>query len=295
MNEAGQAFNEGLQKAKAKDYTAAIESYKSCVEICAGLGVEGEDLKGKAEAQIPIAFYKMGIEQYKAKKLDNAVTSFESAIKNAEAINDESNANKSKKYLCRVYNLKGSGLYKAKKYDEAIAMFDKAKEYDEAYEKTYYSKSLVYRKQNNAELYKAEVDNLIAIGKEGSKTVAKAKSTAVKFFANSQAGKAIQAGDFKKSIEMMETGAAYGQMNAQAYFFAAVSYNNLSQFAKAVEAGNKGIALEKKSKSNIYFELGKAYEGTGNKAKACSSYKSVIDGPNAEAAKYKVEQELKCN
>ena len=295
IDEAGTAFNEGIQKAKAKDYTAAIESYKNCVEICNGLGAEGDDLKANAEKQIPLAYYNLGKAQYKAKKLDDAVAAFESAMSNAEAINDEKSLNNSKKYLARTYNLKGSGFYKAKKYDDAIAMFDKALTYDEAYLRANNGKALAYRKQNNVEAYKAEVDYMIANGKEGDKVVAKAKSVAAKFFANTQAGKAIQAGDFKKAVDMMETGAGYGAINAQAYFFAAVAYNNLSQFQKAVDAGNNAVAKEKESKSNIYFELGKAYEGLGNSAKACSSYKNVTDGPNVEAAKYKMTQELKCN
>ena len=295
MNEAGQAFNDGLQKAKAKDYSAAIDAYRSCVDICNSVGVDGEDLKSKAAAQIPVAYYNQGKAQYKAKKFDDAIRSFESTNSTALEVNDEKNAERSSKYLARVYNSKGTGLYSAKKYDDAIAMFEKSISYDETYERAYYGKSLVYRKQSNADAYKAEVDYLVENGKEGSKTVAKAKSTAVKFFANSQAGKAIQAGNFKKAIEMVKYGQSYGAINAQAHFFAALSYNNLSQWQNAIDAATKAMATEKKSKSNIYFELGKAYEGLGNKAKACSSYKNVSDGPNVASAKYKIETELKCN
>jgi len=295
MNEAGQAFNDGLQKAKAKDYSAAIESYRQCVETCKSVGTEGDDLKGKAEAQIPIAYYNQGKAQYKAKQLDDAISSFESAINTAKTINDDSRILNSEKSLAKVYYLKGSGNYKLKKYDDAIAMFEKALEYDETYLRANYGKSLDYRKQNNADAYKAEVDYLVENGKEGNKTVAKAKSTAIKFFANTQAGKAIQAGNFKKAIDMMEIGLSYGECNAQAYFFGAVAYNNLSQWQNAIEFCTKAIAKEKKSKSNIYFELGRAYEGAGNKSKACSSYKNVNDGPNVASAKYKIETELKCN
>lgn len=295
MNEAGQAFNDGLQKAKAKDYSAAIESYRQCVVFCNSVGAEGNDLKGKAETQIPVAYYNQGKAQYKAKKFDDAIKSFDSAVNSANAINDKSNAGKSKKYLARVYNSKGTGFYSAKKYDDALVMFYKSLTYDEAYLRANYGKSLVYRKQNNVEAYKAELDYMVANGKEGDKTVAKAKSTAVKFFANTQAGKAIQAGNFKKAVDMLEIGVSFGNVNAQAYFFAAVAHNNLSQWQKAIDAGNNAVAKEKKSKSNIYFELGKAYEGIGNKANACSSYKKVTDGPNLASAKYKIETELKCN
>ena len=69
----------------------------------------------------------------------------------------------------------------------------------------------------------------------------------------------------------------------------------LPNWQKAIEFGNKAVNLEQKSKSKIYFELGKAYEGIGNKSEACNAYKKVTDGPNVAAAQYKVNTEFKCN
>ncbi len=291
INEAGEAFNNGGAHYKAKNFTSAIDEYKKCIEICNSLGGEADDLLSKAESSLILSYINSGKAQYKAKKFDNAISSFNSAYENAT---DDQKKSAAKQYLSRVYYSKGTAFYSGKKYAEAIAAYDKSLEYNGKYFKANYGKALVYRKQGNVEAFKASADKVIEMGPETDKTVAKTKSTASKFFI-AEGGKAIQASKFQKAIEMLNIGFSYKNGNAQAYYFATIAYNGLAQWQKAIEAANSSISLEKKSTSNIYFELAKAYEGAGNKTQACSSYKKVIDGPNLEAAKHKVTVELKCN
>jgi len=157
-------------------------------------------------------------------------------------------------YLARVYNSKATGFYSAKKYTEALATFDKSLEYDATYVKAVYGKALVYRKQKNVEAFKATADQAIGMAPATNKTVAKMMSTASKFFI-AEGGKALQASKFQKSVDMLNTGFAYKAGNAQAYYFAAIAYNGLKQWNNAIEAGNQSVTLEKKSKSNAYFEI----------------------------------------
>jgi len=291
INEAGEAFNNGGTHFKAKNYTSAIEEYTKCIEICNGLGEEGVDLLLKAESSLVLSYVNMGKGQYRAKKFDDAISSFQAAFDKSA---DDKKKKAAQQYLSRVYNSKATAFYSAKKYSDALVAYDKSLEYDGKYVKAVYGKALVYRKQKNVESFKAAVDQIIGMAPATNKTVAKTLSTASKFFI-AEGGKALQASNFKKAVDMLNTGFAYKAGNAQSYYFAAIAYNGLSQWQKAIEAGNKSISLEKKSKSNAYFEIAKAYEGAGNKAKACSSYKNVTDGPNLASAKYKIETELKCN
>ncbi len=290
INEAGEAFNSGGAHFKAKNYPSAIEEYAKCIEICKSLGGEGDELLSKAESSLVLSYVNKGKDQYRAKKFDAAVTSFQAAF-------DKSTEDKYKKaaqqYLARVYNSKATAFYSAKKYTDALATYNKSLEYDAKYVKAAYGKALVYRKQKNVDAFKLAVDQVIGMAPATNKTVAKTVSTASKFFI-AEGGKALQASKFQKAVDMLNTGFTYKAGNAQAYYFEAIAYNGLKQWNKAVEAGNKSVALEKKSKSNAYFEVAKAYEGSGDKAKACVTYKKVTDGPNLASAKYKIETELKC-
>ena len=96
-------------------------------------------------------------------------------------------------------------------------------------------------------------------------------------------------------MENIDIALNYESGDAQIFYFATIANNGLSNWQKAIEFGNKALSFEQKSKSNLYFELGKAYEGIDNKSEACKAYKGVIDGPNQAAAQYKITQELKCN
>lgn len=291
ITEAGDAFNNGIAHYKAKNFTSAIEEYKKCIEVCNGLDSDQAiDLSSKAESSLVSAYMNYGKTQYRAKKFDNAITQFQAAY---DYPNGDQKS-RAKQYLSRVYNSKGTAFYSAKKYAEAITAYDKSLELDAKYIKAVYGKALVYRKQKNVSAFKAEVDKIITMAPETNKTVIKTKSTASKFFI-AQGGKALQASKFQKAVDMINTGFSYKNGNAQAYYFAAIAYNGMAKWQNAIDAGKKGLAVEKKSKSNLYFELAKAYEGAGNKTQACSSYKSVVDGPNVDAAKHKVTVELKCN
>lgn len=292
INEAGDAFNNGTAHLKAKNFTSAIEEYKKCIEICNGLDSDAAiDLLSKAETSLVLAYINQGKALYRAKKFDNAINSFQAAHDNATAA-DKKKA--SLQYLSRVYNSKGTTFYSGKKYTEAIAAFDKSLEYDAKYVKAVYGKALVYRKQGNVDAFKAEADKVIGMAPANNKTVVKTKSTASKFFI-AEGGKALQASNFRKAVDMINTGFSYKSGNGQAYYFATIAYNGLKQWQKAIDAGKKGLTVEKNSKSNLHFEIAKAYEGAGNKDQACSFYKKVVDGPNVEAAKHKVTVELKCN
>ena len=294
MNEAGEALNNGIGALKAKNYPAAIKAFDNCITICDQLGDEGADLKMTAETQLPSAYYNLGLNQYRGKKFDEAIATFQKTSDLAAGLNDAKTASKAKNYMARVYNTKGSSQYKAKDYENALASFDNALKADGKYFKAYYSKGLVYNKQKNVEAFKAAMDKVIELGPASDKTVAAAKTTVFRSF-RSAAGKDLQAGNYSKSVENVETALTYSDGDAQIFYFATIAYNGLKKWQNAIESGNKAIELEKKSKSNIYFELGKAFEGTSNKAEACKAYKKVSDGPNLAAAKHKVTEELKCN
>ena len=75
----------------------------------------------------------------------------------------------------------------------------------------------------------------------------------------------------------------------------ALAYNKQKKYADAISAANTGINLEAGDKSNLQFELGKAYEGKGDAANACTAYKAVVSGPNIKAAAFQVKEVLKCN
>ena len=293
INQAGEAFNNGIQNTKDKNYELAIKSYNKCIDICKAIGAEGDELKANAEKQLTNAYYYSGKNFYISKKYDEAIRDFKKTVEIAENTNNPEMVDKANDYLAKVYRLKGNDFYKKKDYERAITNFDKALYYNPKYFKAYYGKALVFKKLEDTENFRIAMDKVIELAPADDQTSAKAKSISRKLYIT-LAGKDLQHGDNSAALNLLNISLEYGTTDPQAYYFFAIIYNNTSKWDKAIESAQKALEYEKESKVNIYFELGKAYEGAGNKEAACNAYKNVTTGPNVEAAKHKITQELKC-
>lgn len=294
INEAGEKFNAGIEKSSAGDVAGAIQAYQETIGVCDQLGEEGADLKQKSEKQLGVLYLKSGLTNYKAKKFSEAEKELKTASDYAEKAGDAKTKATANGYIARVNYSKGLGLLKKKEVDKAKAALDEVLKYDPKYYKAYYGLALVYKAKKDPDNLLMAVQKVTEMGGDDSKTINKTKSIAGKYFL-SAGSKALKAKDYNKAITDLNESVNYITPKASTYYYLAIANNSTSKWDAAVEAAKKGLEIETEDKSNLNFELGKAYEGKGDKANACSAYKNVISGPNAEAAKYKVETELKCN
>ena len=293
LNDAGAAFNEGIALAKEDNSKGAIQAYLNCIEICDQLGEEGDELKGKAYGQVISIYTNLGLEAYKAKEPNAAIVYLEDALKYSEAANDQGGAKKARKYIAYAYTYQGNVKLKEEKYDEAIGDFNAGLEYYANNIKTYYGLGLAYLKTDDGPRMKEAMDKVVAMGPEDDKTVDKAKSAAGKYFL-ARGAKALEKLQYEESIEMLSNSLAYMPDNADTYYYLALAYNNTKAFDKAVTIGQQGLGIAGENAFNLHFEIGRAYEGLGEKKMACDHYKSVTGGPNVEAARYQAETVLNC-
>ena len=136
----------------------------------------------------------------------------------------------------------------------------------------------------------------VTLGNLGTKARAYKVSTGpVVFFGECEACQ--KAKDNRGTLENAQHSAqAMSTPNAQKLI--GVSALNLKQFDTAIEAFEAYLAIapSAKDKSQIVYQLATAYEGRKDRAKACAYYKQIVSDPQFGAvAKYKVEEELKCN
>lgn len=294
LNDAGVSFNEGIQLTNSGDFDGAIESFKNCVDVCDQLGAEGDELKAKAVKQLGKQYFNAGIQNYKDKEYNGAINNFKNASAYAEQAGDTETKNKADNYLAVFYSSFGMSSWKKEDFDKAMDYLNKAVAADPTYSKSYLVMALVYKSKDNPAEMKKYVDKCIEIGGAGDKYAKQAKSVAIKYYL-AQGVQKLQASDYSTAIELLNNSMEYGDPDANTYYYLTLAYNGTSNWDKAIETGEKAVAMEQGDKANMYFELAKAYENKGNAAKACETYKMVTSGPNAEAAKYKIEQELTCS
>jgi tetratricopeptide (TPR) repeat protein len=294
LDEAGAAFNQGIQFTKDLNYAEALRSYESTIQICEKLGDEGMELQLKAEQQMPNTYFNIAKGYYEAKKYNEAILNFESASTWADKMGESKTADASRTYLAGIYTAQGNADLKAEAYDKAFEKYNKALTYKPEYYKAYYGMGLTYKKQDNLPLMKESLDKVISMAGDDAKTIGQAKDAAASAYLNTGA-KALQGNGFSKAIENLNASLEYDTTNYKAYYYLALAYNGTSKWDDAIGAANKALELTTEDKSDIYFELGKSFEKKGDNAAACDAYKKVTGGNNVEPAKYQVTQVLKCN
>ncbi len=297
-DDAGEAYNEGIQYVKSDDFNNAITAFEKAIKICNEVGAEADELKAMAAQQLPAMYYKSATALYKEKKIDEAIQRYEkTAIVSVKYVNAEMEK-KSNKMIPQLYNLKGSTYYKRKDYENALKNFDLSIQKDPDFAKAYYSKGLVYNKMKDAVKMKESFDLAIekAEAKGDSKTLARAKKAARKYL-TSFAVISIQKEKIDDAITYLDQASEYGEGDANTYYYYAISYNKKKRWDDAIKAGNKALDLEKDekaAKAKIFYELGTAYYGKGDSAAACIAYKEAVYGEHVDQANYQIKEVLKC-
>lgn len=292
IDDAGAAFNNAVQLIET-NVPEAIKAFESCIEICDKVGEEANDLKSQSMAQVPALHYKNTIALYSSKDLPGAVKAGLATIEAAKKYNDMDLAAKATDITAQFYFAVGNDYLKNKDLQSALDNFNAALELDPSQTKALLGLTLVYKEKDDYESLEATADKMMALNATGDKYIEKSMGVIQKEFVIAGA-KALQASQAERAATLLDKAFAYGENSADANYYYAIAANMLKNYDKAVETANKALELEQKDKNKIYFELGKAYEGKGEADNACLAYKKVTAGPNAQAAKYQIEQVLKC-
>lgn len=293
LDDAGAAFNQGIQFSKDLNYAEAVKSYEQTIKICTQLGDTAMDLQLKAEQQLPGTYFNLAKGFFDAKNYTEAIPNFEKASQYADKMGETKTADASRTYLAGTYTSLGNADLKNEVLDQAIEKYNKALSYKPAYYKAYYGLGVVYKKQENLPLMKEALDKVIAMAGDDAKTIGNAKDAAASAYQKAGAV-ALQANKYGPAVENLNASLEYNNTELRTYYYLAVAYNGLSKWDDAITAANKALELQTEDKSDIYFELGKSGEGKGDTTSACDNYKKVTAGNNVAAAKYQIEQVLKC-
>ena len=299
LEEAYDLYQKGVKAAEAKDYPAVIEYLTASIDMYAGItDLEGaEGVEGSARQVLSQMYYNYAMELYQGKDFDKALSLFKSAEELAQRSNLDEIATRASSYIGRVYISKASAAFTDKLYDETIEFSEGALKIDAENENAYFWRGRAYREKGDLNNMKTDLDKCIELTKDNEQKE-KTYSNAVKIASAAYMNAGMDAIKNKKhtdAIANFEIAVSYPEVNANAYYYMASSYNALSKWNDAVTAANKALSMELKDASGTYFELGKAYEGLGKKAEACAAYKKVTSDQFKKSAEYQMQTILKCN
>ena len=298
INEVITAYNAGAEFVNTGSFEAAISKFEECIQLASQLGAEGDEMKLKAEGQIPALYYRIASDKYKEKDIDGAITFFEKTIEACNQYGNEEFKVKSINFVAQLYNTKGNTHFKNEELDKALASFDKSIFYKPDYAKAYYGKGLVYKKMNDEANMLSMLDKAIETGKTSAddKTTEAAVKTIRDYYVIGGVN-AMKTEDYETAFKCFDASMKYDDKYSEPYYRLAVIYNKQLEYDKAAENALKAIEYdnsESEKKARLYFELGNAYVGMVEYQKACDAFKNALYEPYTSNVKYKMENVLKC-
>lgn len=297
------AYNKGLDQAQESNYSAAIESFEKTLEIAKQIG--DQDLQDRAIKQLPTMYYQNAVGTYNQFKSDKsaatlreAIGEFKVASNVASEYGNSQIGNRAKSIITQLtYNL--SVLYfQQNNLDSALAAVNRAINSNANYAKAYYHKALVVKKMGDFEQFVANMDQAINIGLaiNDEDIVEKAQEkTAGELVAKGVT--AMENKNWSASQDYLNRALNYNSESSNAHYRLAEMLNKRNNYSEAMNHAQRALELEsggKSEKAKIYFELGLANQGLGNKSSACNAFDNAAYGSFKSSAEHKMEFELKC-
>ncbi|HPR58109.1 MAG TPA: tetratricopeptide repeat protein [Bacteroidales bacterium] len=300
INSAIETFNEGNQALQGGNLEMAIEKYKTAKDVAATLGAEGNDIVAAAKKQIPTLYYQLGVQDYRDKNFEKAISEFQNAITFGEEFEDSETVQKAKDIVPKLYNSLGNDFFKEGNHEEALANFNKAVELDPNYSRAYWGQGLVLNKMGKDEEMNIAFNKAkeLAAAEGDEALVERINTTGQKFF-KADGIRLLQAQDWNGALKALEASNKYKADDPDTYYYIALAYNGLGNWEKAIESAKAGLELANGEpndvKAKFYFEMGNAYKGAGNNTNACEAYNNAKYGKFVENANYEITTVLKCN
>jgi Predicted N-acetylglucosaminyl transferase len=239
--------------------------------------------------------FNKGHEAYNAGNYEQAIADFEVAYTTATAVTDEDAAEaiegiktNCKNLIPHSYTNIANSLASEKKFDEAIEYFNKSLTAAEKYGNTDITKESVTEKTNSILLAKhiadGDLEKAFALATETNDSRAEQIGKAISNTYLKDAQEALKTKSYATVIEKSKQALEYNSENINAYNMIGTSALQLKQYKNAIDAFEKSIEI--KESAQIYYNLGVAYQQSGNNPKACQNYKKVNDpkfNANAQA------------
>ena len=64
-------FNEGVSNVNSQEYVSSLEHFNNVLTMAEVVGDSANDMKLKAQEQIPLAYYRQAIQQYRLSRKHN--------------------------------------------------------------------------------------------------------------------------------------------------------------------------------------------------------------------------------
>lgn len=299
FSEATSLYNEGGAAIQAGDKELALQKFEECIGICNVLYEEEEDeeaenLMLQIKPQLPTLYLKVSQELAQAKEFKKSLEFAEKAKVSAAEEGNENVEDNARLLKAKIYTSYASSYFKKSDFEGALGHAEKAVDNKADYFKGQYILVVILAAMENDEALINATKELVKVnGKDVNKD--KAIDKTFKYFYN-KGVLAKNSSNYDEAILNINTSLEFNADDEDANYLLLTTFISKEDWANAIIVGTK--ALTSSSSSNvdrIYFELGKAYFGSGDIDGACDAYSKVVSDTYKENANYQMEHIVKCN
>ncbi len=298
-------YNEAQELASARQFTDAIEMYREALEIAKE--IEDEDIIQRIEERIPRAYSSRASATYSAfqsertiANANRAIEDFKASLEAGEEFGSDQVVDQASRAIPQLYYIRSVVEFRQDNLEDAMESLDAALALNPNYAVAHYQKGVVFKKQNPEDIdgalvhYDRAIEHAERTG--DNRTLQNARSGAASeliFRANNLK----ENNNINRAIALLERVAQYDPQSADAQYRLAEIHNMRGNWSQAIEHANQALQYETGGvvqQAKIYFELGTAHKGLGNKSNACSAFENANFGDFSDPASHELEFELKC-
>jgi len=283
-NAAATALNDG-------DLTGALANFNTALEQASALGEDGAQIVSNCQETIPKVLLSIGKKNAEISDFDGAVDFFNQAMDKAMDFgNNDAVIAEAGKLIPQMLNAKAGALLNAKDYDAAAEAYKAVLDLDSANGAAWFRLGQALAAADKAD---EAIEAFTKAAENGQEANAK------KQLANIYLKKAVACQKEKDMKGMLENAQLSAENNdsANAQKLIGTAALSLKQNLVAAEAFEAYLALnpEASDKAQTIYQIGTAYMGANDNAKACGYFKQIkSDAKWGEAATYYITT-LKCN
>lgn len=295
IEQAAEFFNQGKALITEGNNKAAIEKLDSCIKVCDLLeGEEAVNLKSQVTGVMPNLWYNYAKALYDQNLIDESIGIYKATLDVAKAYNNTEVYDKTRGALAQLYLKTGNDLYKAKDYTNAVSNLTTSLDYNPSNTSAMLIIAYSFKQLDSITQMIQYFQATIGAAEKNDKNAPKAKEGLMNYYMNTGA-RLLNQKNTADGLKYLDTAATYGE-SSDLLFYYAVGYNAEQKYDQAIVAAEKAIVLGASNKENVAkynFEIGTAWYGKKDNAKACEYYKLANFGKTALRAEPMLKS-LKC-
>jgi len=300
-----QLYNQAQEQAGSGNFTNAIGLFRDALDVARENNVD--DIVGLIEETLPKVARSRASSAYREyqqqRTRENATTAleyFESAQEIGQEFGDQEVVQQATAAIPQLHYIRSIHEFRDQDYAAAMQDLDTAIELNGNYSVAYYQKGVVSKAMNPADTdgFMQWYDQAIEVAQRVNDT--RTLNNARQGAAEELIFRAVTLKDerqYDRAIQLLNRVENYVSQSADAQYRLAEIYNMRGNWQQALEHARRALEYESggvTDKAKIYYELGMAFKGLGQKENACSAFENARYGDFTDPANHELQFELKC-